>query len=195
MRWIFLSTICFVLIGCNSINFTEIEFISTSGRALDYNNTDSIILGIYINSYAKIDNKGNCNIVRGFFLKGQRFNSFTIDKKLFKTINNRLININSDTILTDRSKSGSYDGPIIELIVHKKDGSINKLTFISSKRTDKDFLNFYYYIDSISTKINNDRFIDTVKLLRERDILIDVIKNKALKSALTFNRDTIAIIK
>ena len=194
MRLIISVLICAVLFGCNSSDFSKIELISTSGRALDYNDTDSLIFGLYIHTYAQIDNDGNCLTVRRTNQDCCKFDSFKIDNNLIQIINERLSKINSDTFLTVKSDREIYDGPTIQLMVHKNNGIVNKLTFIKSKRTDKDFLRLYKYIDSISLN-NSFRLFDTTKLKSDRDKLINQMKQDILKSGNTFKRDTIVIIK
>jgi hypothetical protein len=195
MKWTILTLICHFTFGCCSSDLKEIELISFSGRALDYMNTDSLILGIYIQTYAQIDNNGNCIIVRTSYKDDMRFNSFKIEENLLKKIKNRLSNIYSDTLLAEKSEGELYDGPMIQLLVHRDNDSINRLTYINNKRADKDFLKLYRYIDSISKNIKNEKYIDTTKLLCNRDLLIDKIKEDAFRSGNTFDRDTIVIIK
>ena len=195
MRVIISVLICAILLGCNSSDFSKIELISTSGRALDYNNTDSLIFGLYIHTYAQIDKDGNCLIVRKSNKVDKRFNSFKIDKHLLKLISDKLLSINKDTLLTEKSNNEIYDGPIIQLFVHKDNGALHKLTYVKSKRTDKDFLRLYKYIDSVSIEKNCDSYFDTTKLKLDRDKLIDQIKQDILKSGKTFGRDTVVIIK
>jgi hypothetical protein len=194
MRLIILVLICTVLLGCKSSDFSKIELISTSGRALDYNNTDSLIFGLYIHVYSQIDKDGNCLTVRRTNQDCSKFDSFKIDNNLIQIINERLSKINSDTFLTVKSDREIYDGPTIQLLAYKNNGTVNRLSFIKSKRTDKEFLRLYKYIDSIS--LNNDfRLFDTTKLKSDRDKLINQMKQDILKSGNTFDRDTIAIIK
>jgi hypothetical protein len=185
--------IVFLLLGCKSKNLNRIELISTSGRALDYKNTDSLILGIFVHAYAQIDKNGNCKVLRKSEQDNNLFNSFQIDRTVFETIVNRLRVINSDTLLTE-SKLEFYDGPTIQLFVHRDNGIVNKLTFIKSKRADKDFLKLYKHIDSVSFN-KGDRPFDTSRLKLDRDKLINQIKQNILKTGNTFNRDTIVIIK
>jgi hypothetical protein len=186
--------ICVVLFGCNSNEFSKIELISVSGRALDYNDTDSLIFGLYIHAYAQIDKDGNCLTVRRVNNDYSKFNSFKIDKNLIQIISERISKINSDTFLTVKSYEEFYDGPTIQLLAHKANGTVNRLTFIESNRTDKDFLKLYKYIDSISIN-NSDRLFDTTKLTSDRAKLISQMKLEILKSGNTFDRDTIIIIK
>jgi len=194
-KWIILISICLILLGCRSGNFSEIELLSSSGRALEYKGTDSLILGIYIHIYAQIDKDGNCITVRRINKDHSKFDSFKIDDKLIQIINERLSEINSDTFLTAKSDRENYDGPMIQFLIHKYNGTINRLAFIKSKRTDKDFLKLYKFIDSISLNNNKDRFSDTIKLKSDRDKLINQMKQSNLKSGNTFDRDTIVIIK
>jgi hypothetical protein len=56
-------------------------------------------------------------------------------------------------------------------LVHKNNGTVNRLTFIKSERTDKDFLRLYKYIDSISLN-NSGNLFDTTKLKSDRDKLV-----------------------
>jgi len=193
-KWTILISISLILLGCRSGSFSEIELLSSSGRALDYKETDSLILGIYIHTYAQIDKDGNCFTVRRTNKNRSKFDSFKIDNNLIQIINERLSKINSDTFLTVQSDREIYDGPTIQLLVHKDNGTVNRLTFIRSKRTDKDFLRLYKYIDSL-TLINSDRLFDTTKLKSDRDKLINQMKQDILKSDNTFDRDTIVIIK
>jgi hypothetical protein len=194
MRLIISILICTVLVGCTSNDFSKIELISTSGRALNYNDTDSLIFGLYIHTYAQIDKDGNCLTVRRINQDCRKFDSFVIDNHLILIINERLSKLNSDTFLTVNSDGEFYDGPTIQLLVHKKNGTVNKQTFIESIRTDKDFLRLYRYIDSISLNNSLSSF-DTIRLISDRDKLITRIKQDILKSGNTFKRDTIAIIK
>jgi hypothetical protein len=194
MRLIISVIICAALLGCNSSDYSKIELISTSGRALDYNHTDSLIFGLYIHAYAQIDKDGNCLTVRRINPDCSKFDSFRIDNNMIQIINERLSKINSDTFLTVKSDGEIYDGPTIQLLVHKDNGTVNRLTFIKSKRTDKDFLRLYKYIDSISLN-NSNRLFDTTKLKSDRDKLINQMKQDILKSGNTFDRDTIVIIK
>lgn len=194
MRLIISILICTVLLGCNSSDFSKIELISTSGRALNYKDTDSLIFGLYIHAYAQIDKDGNCLTVRRTNQDYSKFNSFKIDNNLIQIINERISKIKSDTFLTAKSEGEIYDGPTIQLLVHKDNGTVNRLTFIKSKRTDKDFLRLYNYIDSICTN-NSSRLFDTTKLKSDRDNLINQMKKDILKSGNRFDRDTIIIKK
>jgi hypothetical protein len=184
-----------LLSSCNKCDFSEIELLSISGRALDYNNTDSLTLGIFINSYAQKDNDGNCIMFLRTDERRNEFSSFKVNKDLFQTIQRRLKNINSDTLLTTKSEGILYDGPQIQLLVHKNNGYVNRLSFINSNRTDKDFLSFYNNIDSCSQYSKNKAFFDTTRLIHDRDILINKIKVDAFKNGITFGRDSIVIIK
>lgn len=196
MRWIIILLIGYVFSSCNSSSFKELELLSTSSRWGNFKETDSTLLRIYIHSYAQIDKKGNCNIVRKTNQNESKFNSFEIDENLLRTINNRLTHINSDTTLTAELGDMHYDGPTIELLVHKTDGSIVKLGFvIVSEKTDKDFLKLYRYVDSISKNNTNDINIDTTKLLRNRNVQINRLKNDVIELKKTFNWDTLVIIK
>jgi hypothetical protein len=194
MKWIIIILTGLIISSCNSSSFEKIELISAYGRVLNYNETDSMILAIIIRSYAQIDKNGNCNIIKKNGQNKKDFYSFKIDPDLINTINNRLSKINSDTALTEKS-DGIYDGPAIELWVHKNDGRKNRLVFIDSKRTDKDFLKLYKYIDSINHSNDNRRYIDTLKLLSDQDILINIMKEESIKSGHSFGRDSIVIIK
>jgi len=194
MRLIISVLICAVLLGCNSNNFSKIELISTSGRVLDYKETDSLIFGLYIHAYAQIDKDGNCLTVRRTNQGSSKFDSFKIDNELIQIINERLNEISSDTFLTVKSDREIYDGPMIQLLVQKNNGKVNKLTFINSTKTDKEFLRLFKYIDSISLNKTFRQF-DTTKLISDRDKLINQMKQDILNSGNTFDRDTIVIIK
>ena len=196
MRLVISVLACIILLGCNSKNFSKIELISSSGRVLDYdNNPDSLIFGLYIFSYAQVDINGNCSVVRRSYENQKRFNSFKIDNELINLISDRLLSINKDTLLTEISNNERYDGPIIQLFVHKDNGALYKLTYLKSKRTDKDFLRLYKYIDSVSTEESSNYSFDTTRLKYDRDNLIERIKQDIFKSGNTFDRDSIAIIK
>jgi len=196
MRWTITLLIGFVISSCNSSSFNELELISTSSRVGKYKETDSTLLRIFIHAYAQIDKNGYCSIVRKTDKNETKFNFFKIDEKILRTINNRLTHINSDTTLTADLGDLLYDGPTIELLVHKADGSSIKLNFVVvSEKTDKDFLKLYEYVDSISQNSTNGIDIDTTKLLRDRNVQINKLKNDAIELKKTFNWDTLVIIK
>jgi hypothetical protein len=195
MKWILSILAFFILLGCHSNDFSKIEFITTYGRALDYKNTDSLIFGLYIEAYAQIDNDGNCLIMRRSNKNDKLFNSFKIDKQLLNLIGSRIVMINKDTFLTVESNREMYDGPIIQLYVHKDNGSLLNLNYLKSRRTDKDFLRFYNYIDSMNNEKRYNSSFDTTKLKIDRDKLVDKMKKQIFESGNTFGRDTIVIIK
>jgi hypothetical protein len=195
MRWATVFLIFFVFIGCKSSNIKKIEFISASARALDYKDTDSLILGVYIHFYAQISTNGNCSVVRSINQKGNVYSYFKINKALFRSIKIKLSQIDSDTSLTESCEGCMYDGPTLELIKQTNDGKTIRVFFADMEKTDSEFLKLYSFIDSTSQNTNHDHILDTLSLLNARDLKINLIKEEALKSGNTFGRDTIAIIK
>lgn len=200
MKWTSFVSFLFILTSCNKENEFEYEVISLRWIAKEVK-IDSLSYTVEIDTvrydfYAKFDRNGNCLLIQKDSI--DHFKTFKIEKVVLTKALKVIHEIKNDTSLTTECTDCLYDGPSIHLIKLRNGERPLSVTFENSKRSNSDLLMLYKYInDCISSKLLLNENLDTISLLKSRNLLIErIIKERKLKyTPYKIIRDKIKFIK
>jgi hypothetical protein len=171
IKTILLSILFLLLIGCHKIH-KDFELLSYYGNVNMEMKGDTLKPIITPKLYAQFDRNGNCNLIRSNIEGKNQFSNLQIKPTLLNEIIEFIRNV-KDTIVTIKRNDVIYDGPAIKLIAYDYTGNIKTVRFGLSDRSDQRFVKLYHFIDSASKIVSLKANFDTLKLLNEKEKLVN----------------------
>lgn len=160
----------------NDRNINKIEVISYRWGVIDSLHNQKFSL------YTEIEKNGNCKMLKyNYKTERNEFQSFKMNKDLFKNFINTIDTINHDTILSEPISLGT-GGFEVRILKHTKYNKIISILFLTSFKSNKKVASIENYLDSISRKNKCCQLtfnFDTAELLKKRNkILKDLAEGK-----------------